>query len=103
VAQFDAYRTRRGTLVVCLQSDIVDALPTRLVAPLLLAAGAVDASPWRHLGTLIPRVSLGGKALVADMTRTAAVPVGDLEGPLGSCAAAGDELLRAVSILVNGT
>jgi hypothetical protein len=37
------------------------------------------------------------------MTRTAAVPVTDLEGPLGSCAAAGDELLRAVSILVNGT
>jgi toxin CcdB len=103
VAQFDAYRTRRGTLVVCLQSDIVDTLPTRLVAPLLPAGGAVEVSPWRHLGTLIPRVTLSGKALVADMTRTAAVPVTDLEGPLGSCAAASDELLRAVSILVNGT
>jgi CcdB protein len=103
VAQFDAYRTRRSTLVVCLQSDLIDAIPMRLVAPLQPAAGAMDASLWRHLGTLIPRVTLDGRELVVDITRMVAVPVGALTERVGSCAAAGDEILRAVSILINGT
>jgi toxin CcdB len=102
VAQFDVYRTGRGALVVCLQSDLLDGLPTRLVAPLLPAAGAADASPWKHLGTLLPRVTVEGRAMVADMTRLVAVPVPNLSGPLASLTAQGDEMERTVSILIHG-
>lgn len=72
-AQFDAVKLRSGALVVVLQSDLVDYLPTRLVAPLL----RIDAVPSR-MERLNPVFTVDGRDWLLAAHLLATVPVGQL-------------------------
>ena len=59
MAQFNAVRLRGGDLVVVLQSDLVDYLPTRLVAPLLPIEQVPSIIPQ-----LNPKIAIGGEEFI---------------------------------------
>lgn len=73
MAQFNAVRLRGGDLVVVLQSDLVDYLPTRLVAPLL---------PIEQVPSIIPRlnpkIAIGGAEFILAIHLAATVPTRQL-------------------------
>jgi toxin CcdB len=73
MAQFDAVMLRSGELVVVLQSDLVDHLPTRLVAPLV----PIDSAP-SIVARLNPPISVNGTDYILATHLAAAVPVGQL-------------------------
>lgn len=73
MAQFDAVRLRSGDLVVVLQSNLVDYLPTRLVAPLL----PIDQVP-SIVPRLNPTIEIDGAAFIVATHLAATVPVREL-------------------------
>ncbi len=73
MAQFDAIRMRSGELILVLQSDLIDYLPTRLVAPLL----PVDSVP-SIVPRLNPKLQISGETYVLATHLAATVPVREL-------------------------
>lgn len=95
--QFEVFRTAGGTAVVVLQSDLLAAMRTRVVAP-LLPPGA--AGP--PLGRLTPEVEIGGRRLVLLPQLAATLTLAELGRPVASLAGERDAILRAVDMLVSG-
>lgn len=101
--QFDIFRTARGAHVVreqwltILQSDLLDELRTRVVAPLLPAA-----SLPRGIGTLNPAIMIDGQdyriapQLMATLTTT------ELGSKVDTAASQRDLIVRAVDALLSG-
>lgn len=73
MAQFDAVRLRGGDLVVVLQSDLVDYLPTRLVAPLLLSEQVPSIIPRVN-----PKITIGDVEFIVATHLAATVPIRQL-------------------------
>lgn len=73
MAQFDAVKLRSGELVVVLQADLVDYLPTRLVAPLV----PIDSAP-SIVPRLNPQISLNDTDYILATHLAAAVSVRQL-------------------------
>ena len=96
-AQHDLYRLDEGQLVVVLQSDLLDQLSTRVVAPLL-----PQASVERILRTLNPEVRLGEDIYLLMPQLSATLTLAELNDRIGSLAAMRDEITRALDALISG-
>lgn len=103
MAQFDVYRNPNpngrttAPYVVALQSDFLDLLPSRWVAPLKLSKSIA-----RRVEGLMPEVEVDGKKFTIFMYESGAVPVQSLGNKIASLDGHRDELIRAVDILVSG-
>jgi toxin CcdB len=96
-AQFDAFRLASGTVVVVIQSDLLDAAATRVVVPLL----PVEAL-GRRMTSLNPDIVIGDTRFCLAPQLMATVPVSDLTDQLGSLAHRRDVIIRAVDALLSG-
>ncbi len=96
-AQFDLYRMADGALVTVLQSDLLDAMTTRVVAP-LIPQGALA----RALPTLNPAVTLGEEVYLFMPQLAATLTLAELGTRVGSLAAQRDALVRALDALLSG-
>lgn len=96
-AQFDLYRLVGGSLVVILQSDLLDQLRTRVVAPLLPAEAVKNA-----ISALNPQVEYGGGKWLVLPQLMATLTVAELGERVGSLATNRDEITRAVDALLSG-
>lgn len=101
MAQFDVYRNpdsrsrEWAPYIVDLQHDMLSALGTRIMAPLLVARP--NAEPvMQHLN---PVVILEGARYFLSTSEMAAVPVSALPEPTGSVFSHRDELTAAVDLL----
>ena len=103
MAQFDVYRNPnpngRATVpfVVALQSDLLDQLPSRWVAPLKLSK-----SISQRVEGLMPEVEVEGKKFTIFMYEIGAVPAQSLGTRISSLEGRRFELIRAIDILVSG-
>ena len=103
MAQFDVCRNPnpngRATVpfVVVLQSDLLDQLPSRWVAPLKLSK-----SISQRVEGLMPEVEVDGKKFTIFMYESGAVPAQSLGTRISSLEARRFELIRAIDILVSG-
>jgi toxin CcdB len=95
--QFDVFRTPAGVLVVVIQSDLLDAMHTRVVAPLLPAGTA--GRPMRGLN---PEIRFGEEAMVLMPQLLATLTLGELGRQVGSLAHLRDTITRAVDMLLSG-
>lgn len=96
-AQFDVCRTRDGVLVVVIQSDLLEAARTRVVAPLL---------PRQEVGTplrgLNPVFAIGEADVVLMTQLAATLTLSELGERAGSLAHKRDEIVRALDMLLSG-
>lgn len=103
MAQFDVYRNPNpngrtaAPYVVALQSDLLDLLPSRWVAPLKPSKNIA-----RRVEGLMPEVELDGKKFTIFMYESGAVPVQSLGKTVASLEDYRFELIRAVDILIGG-
>ena len=101
MAQFDVYANPNpesrqwAPYIVDLQHDMLDALATRIMAPLLLARSADEPIAQR----LNPVIDLEGARYYLSTAELASVPVKALSKPLGNLASRRDDLLAAVDML----
>lgn len=99
MARFDVHPRPGGGLgyVVNVQAELLSALTTRVVVPLL----PEDAAP-RPIGELNPRFEIAGRSCVLLSQALAAVPVRSLARPVASLAAERDAITRAPDLLLVG-
>ncbi|MEW5424373.1 CcdB family protein [Amorphus sp. 3PC139-8] len=97
MARFSVHRLSDGVLVVNLQSDFLDWLDTRLVAPLI----PLDKSPppARYLN---PIFSLDGDQFVLIIQSMAAVPTSALGATIADLSPQQDEITRALDMVFQG-
>lgn len=95
--QFDVFRTAAGVRVVVVQSDLLEAMQTRVVVPLLPAG-----TPGRPMRGLNPELRLGDEALVLMPQLAATLTLAELGQPAGSIAHLRDLVTRAVDMLLAG-
>ena len=88
--------------VVVIQSDLLDALPTRLVVPLALPLAMQDASPGRAPAALCPLISVNGQRLHALAHYAAPLPARLLGQPVGNVAAQSSTLVAAIDTVLSG-
>lgn len=96
-AQFDLYCMRGGGLVVVLQSDLLDQLRTRVVAPLVPAE-----SVTRVMQSLNPAVTLGEKSYLVMPQLAATLTLTEMGEKVGSLAMMHDAIVRSVDALLSG-
>lgn len=96
-SQFDVYRMADGTHVVVIQSDLLEAMTTRVVAPLLPAGRAGPAIP-----PLNPSLTVGAETLVVMPQLLATLTLAELGERIGSAAHIRDEITRALDALLSG-
>jgi toxin CcdB len=94
--QFDVWRTRRGGIAVIVQSDLLDAMRTRVVAPLLPLEGV------HAVRTLNPEVRIGGAAFVLMPQLLATLTLDELGERVGSVDHMRDAIVRAIDMLLAG-
>jgi toxin CcdB len=96
-AQYDLCRLRAGGLVVILQSDLLDQLQTRVVAPLVPVS-----SMERVMASLNPSVTLGEQTYLVMPQLAATLSLAELGEKVGSLAMMHDAIVRAVDALLSG-
>jgi toxin CcdB len=98
MAQFDIH-VLPGTdgYVVDIQSDLLNHLNTRVIAPLLPAAGVPPS-----IRSLHPVFDLDGRPLVLAIHLLSAVPMRELGARRGSIANRRDDVVRAIDALLIG-
>jgi toxin CcdB len=84
-------------LVVVLQSDLLEAMRTRVVVPLLPAGRA--GRPMRGLN---PEIGFGEEPFVLMPQLLATLALAELGRPVGSIAHLRDTVTRAVDVLLSG-
>lgn len=95
--QFDVVRLRSGARVVILQSDLMDHLPTRLVAPLIAVADAPSVLP-----RLNPVVSVEGADHIVAVHLAATISVMQIVETIRSLAAHEFAIKAAIDLLISG-
>jgi toxin CcdB len=96
-AQFDLFQTPEGTLVVVVQSDLLDGLRTRVVVPLL-----PRSSVARALATLNPEIGYGDTTYLVMPQLSATLTVGELGKRIGTLSPQRDQIVRALDALTSG-
>ena len=97
--RFDVYPGRgRATFLLDVQSDHLEALPTRTVVP--LEPGTGGALPV--FLDLTPRLDMAGTPVVMVTPLIAAVPRRLLGKPIGNLLDQSDDIIRALDILLTG-
>ena len=98
MAQFDLYRNADGKgFLLDVQSDLLDRLQSRVVAPLISVARF--STPIRHVN---PVFIIDGTQFVMVAEFLGSVPVGELGDVKGNLAHRRDEIVRALVTLLNG-
>jgi toxin CcdB len=103
MSQFDVYRNPNpngrttAPYVVALQSDLLDQLPSRWVAPL-----KPSKTIAQRIDGLMPEVQVDGKKFTVFMYESGAVPAQTLGSRITSLESHRFELIRAIDILVSG-
>lgn len=103
MAQFVVYAngnpgsSKRVPYVLDLQSDLIDGLGSRLVAPLIPAARAKHA-----IGRLMPTFIVDGKPMVMDTAQIASVPQRVIGGRVEDLSSERAAILGALDLLVSG-
>ncbi len=95
--QFDVFRIAGGPLVAVIQSDLLEAMHTRVVVP-LLPVGTAGRPP----AGLNPTVVVGGETVVLMPQLAATLTLAELGQPVGSIVSARDAVIRALDMLVSG-
>ena len=90
------YRHEVG-LIVDLQTDILDALTTRMMAPLAPLARAP-----KQIGRLNPILEINGELYVLQPQLMTAVAERQLERPVGNVDRHHDRIVAAISMVFNG-
>jgi toxin CcdB len=99
--QYDVWRMASGTHVVVIQSDLLEAMQTRVVVPLLPADQA--GPPLPPLTPVIDQgVDPGRLPLVLMPQLTATLTLAELGTRVGSAAASRDAITRALDALLSG-
>jgi toxin CcdB len=102
--QFALYRNRnpatrsRYPLLLDIQSDLLDALATRVVIPLAV----VSAARSRLMETLTPTLRFEGKQYVMLTPQLAGVATRDLGPVVGDLKSERDTLIAAIDLLITG-
>lgn len=96
-AQYDLCRLPTGGLVVILQSDLLDQLQTRVVAPLVPAS-----SVGRVMTSLNPSVTLGEETYLVMPQLAATLSLAELGEKVGSLSMMHDAIVRAADALLSG-
>ncbi|TCH97426.1 plasmid maintenance protein CcdB [Roseococcus sp. SYP-B2431] len=99
MARFDLFRRARGApgYLLQVQSEFLDALETRVVAPLLPPAAL--PLPVRDLH---PRFEIEGEPFLMATQLLGAIPRRELGRPVGSLADRQEEITRALDTLLTG-
>ena len=84
--------------VVVIQSDLLDALPTRLAMPLALLDGRLGKAP----AALCPLVTVNGQRLQALGHYAAPLPAKLLRRPVANLAAHSSMLVAAIDAVLSG-
>lgn len=95
--QYEVFRIARDVLVVVVQSDLLDAMSTRAVVP-LLPLGATG----KAIRGLNPEIHIGEDVLFLAPQLVATLRIAELGPPVGSIAHCRDEITRAMDILLSG-
>lgn len=95
MARLQVYRDPDGVLIVDCQSDLLDHLQTRLVAPLLDPADALDPR-------LNPVVTVDGARYVFAPQFLATVPASELKQPLARLRDDEYAIGRALDLMLGG-
>ena len=95
--QFDVFQPTDGPPVIVIQSDLLDAVNTRVIVP-LLPPGDLDP-PLRFLN---PSVSVNGMTLVLTVQFIATLPIPQLGRHITSLSSERDRITRAVNALLSG-
>lgn len=98
MARFDLYRPKRGPgYLLDVQSDWLEALPSRIIVPLLPPTPALPA-----LRDLTPLFEVAGEELAMMTHYLTAVPKRELGRAVGSLVEHRDEITRALDTLMTG-
>lgn len=99
MARFDLFLRPRGApgYLLQIQSDFLDRLETRVVAP-LLPPGAVP----RPIRDLHPRFEIEGQPYLMAIQLLGAIPKRELGPRVGSLAIRQDDITRALDLLMTG-
>lgn len=99
MARFDLFRPPRGApgYLLQIQSDFLDRLETRVVAPLL----PPDAVP-RPIRDLHPRFEIEGQPYLMATQLLGAIPKRELGPRIGSLAVQQEDITRALDMLMTG-
>jgi len=103
MAQYDVYANPSGSAaagipyVVVIQSDLLDALGTRLSVPLALPDASIKAPP-----TLCPVITVKGKRFHALAHYAAPLPSKLLRRPVANIAAQANALVSAIDAVSSG-
>lgn len=98
MARFHVYRLRTdGVLAVDLQANILDDLPSRIMAPLYPVADMF----W-SISRLNPRFLIGGEFHAMATQRMAAVAVSEIGPEVANLSGKGDDIVAAMDFLFQG-
>lgn len=104
MAQYDVYPNPSRSaadgipFVVVIQSDLLDALPTRLTMPLVVA----DTAAGRMPAALCPSITVGGQRLIALAHYAAPLPARFLRRRVANVAAQSSVLVAAIDTVLSG-
>ncbi|MEO6079091.1 MAG: CcdB family protein [Steroidobacteraceae bacterium] len=104
MAQFRVYRNpqpdskHRFPLLLDIQSDLIGALGTRVVVPLMPLA----AKGTRALTVLMPAFDVDGRKYAMCTPQLAGVPKGGIGAEVADLASRRDEIIAALDLLVSG-
>ncbi|ATN32598.1 hypothetical protein ACO34A_02110 [Rhizobium sp. ACO-34A] len=98
MARFHVYRLKPGNmLVVDLQSNLLDDLPSRVIAPLI----PVNDMSW-SISRLTPRFVVEGELHVMATQRMAAVPASEIGEQVADLSDKADDIIAATDFLFQG-
>ena len=97
IRQWCVYETSGGELALVLQSDLLEAAATRIVAPVVPSALAGDTIP-----RLAPVVAIGDETLHAMIPLLGTVPVASLRTLAFDASDRADAVVRALDMLLSG-
>ena len=98
MTRFTVYRMRSdGQLAIDLQSNVLEALPSRMMAPLYTARNM----SW-SISRLNPRFMIGGEAHVLATQRMAAIPISEIGDAVISLVAEAEDITAALDFLFQG-
>ncbi|NKN37474.1 hypothetical protein HFC70_14050 [Agrobacterium sp. a22-2] len=98
MARFRVYRLKsEGLLAVDLQSDFLDDLPSRVMAPLY----PVTDLPW-VMARLTPRFMIDGQMFVMATQRMGSIPIAEIGPSIADLSSRSDEITAATDFLFQG-
>jgi|EndMetStandDraft_8_1072994.scaffolds.fasta_scaffold1285772_2 toxin CcdB len=98
MARFRVYRLKEhDALAIDLQSDFLDGLPSRVMAPL----HNIEGMSWA-ISRLNPRVTVNGRTYVMATQRMASIPLSEIGAEVADLSSRSDDITAALDFLFQG-